>query len=231
MEMKKLNVYENSADLCRGFTGFLADLLNGKERFSICLSGGNTPKALFDLWSTEYRNSLPWEKVFFYWGDERCVPPGDPMSNFGMTKKHLLDGLGIPENNVFRIHGEDDPESEAKRYGNVVPPKFDLIILGMGDDGHTASIFPEQIGLWNSAANCVVASHPETGVQRISITGKIINAAENVAFLVTGESKAEKVSAIVRNREKYADSYPAARVQPESGKLFWFLDGAAGKLL
>lgn len=230
-DMDGLNIYKSNADLCLGFTRFVVGLLEGKEKFSVCLSGGNTPKALFDFWSEKYRTELPWEKMSFFWGDERCVPPDDEMSNFGMTRRHLFDHVEVPEANVFRIRGEGDPEREAARYGSLVPPEFDLVILGMGDDGHTASIFPNRIDLWDSAENCVVAAHPDTGQRRISVTGRVINRAGNVAFLIAGESKAEKVAAIFRQREKFIGRYPAARVQPKSKNLFWFLDSAAGKLL
>lgn len=222
--MKKINVYDDQEHLNEGFTAFVLALLNEKEAVNICLSGGSTPKAVFDYWSRVYKSVIPWSKIFFYWGDERCVPPTDELSNYGMTKKYLLDNIKIPEGNIFRIHGEDDPEKEAVRYGNILPSRFDLIILGIGEDGHTASIFPDNIRLWDSDARCVVSVQPETQIKRVTITGKVINSAENVAFLATGNKKAEIVRNILYDYQNYINQYPAARVHPGSGNLFWFLD-------
>ena len=157
-----------------------------------------------------------------------------------MTKDHLFDHVPVPEANIFRIQGEIDPVAEAKRYSAILEqeltikegvPSFDILMLGMGDDGHTASIFPHEMALWDSQENCVVATHPESGQKRVSITGKIINASQHVAFLVTGENKADKVKEIFLEPEKSRETYPAARVQPGSGSLIWYMDkGAAGKL-
>ena len=135
--------------------------------------------------------------------------------------------------------GEKDPEGEAMRYANLLEidtdrvegiPQFDLVILGMGDDGHTASIFPHEIELWDSEDHCVVATHPESGQKRVSINGKVINMAKEVAFLVTGASKAEKVQAVIEQTKGY-EKYPASMVNPSSGKLIWFLDEEAASRL
>ncbi len=229
--MNKIQIYNTKTELYLGFTNFMIDLLKSKSQFHICLSGGNTPKSLFDFWAENYKDKIPWEKISFYWGDERCVPPENEMSNFGMTKKHLFDKINIPEKNIFRIHGENTAEIEAERYSKIIPEKFDLIMLGMGDDGHTASIFPNQINLWNSSKKCEVTIHPETGFKRISITGIVINNAQNIAFLITGKNKAEKVSSIINQREKYENIYPAAQVNPKSTNLYWFLDSDAGEYI
>lgn len=149
-----------------------------------------------------------------------------------MTKDHLISKVEIPEDQIYRIKGEDIPAMEAERYSNLITknlvsvnniPQFDLVILGLGDDGHTASIFPHQIYLWNAKENCTVALHPETNQKRISITGKIINNADEVVFLVTGKNKASKVAEIIRKRGNYLD-YPANLVNPTSDKLTWFMD-------
>lgn len=237
--MNSLNVYQNVSELSRGFTDFILNLSEGKHRLNIALSGGSTPKALFDHWAAS-GNLLPWEKLRFFWGDERCVPPQDEMSNYGMTKKHLFDKVPVPNENIFRILGENDPAIEAKRYGEVLEeeiaahngiPRFDLMILGLGDDGHTASIFPHEIDLWDDPQNCVVASHPETGMKRISLTGRVINNADHVVFLATGNNKAEKVRDIVLHGQAYITQYPATLVNPVSKNLFWFLDDKAAGLL
>lgn len=228
----KVFKFENNTELTEVVSQFIIELARSKSQISICLSGGSTPKAIFDIWATHYSEVLPWMKLHFYWGDERCVPPSDEMSNYGMTKKHLFDKVIIPASNINRILGENDPEAEAARYANLIQTKapiFDLVILGLGDDGHTASIFPENIDDWDCPQDCLVASHPQTGMKRVSISGKVINRAAQVAFLVTGASKADKVKQIIEQRFKYSDLYPAALVNPKNGRLFWFLDEAAAK--
>lgn len=237
----KINIYENIEDLCKGFTSFLQTELSKKENITLSLSGGSTPKVLFNFWADNCQNSIEWEKIKFFWGDERCVPPNDAMSNYGMTNSTLFSKVDtILPINIHRILGENSPKDEAIRYSDVLNkyldrentnPSFDILILGLGHDGHTASIFPESIELWDAENNCVVASHPETGMERISITGKIINNAGNVAFLVTGKNKAEKVHQIIKQREQFINLYPAARVSPLSSNLYWFLDKEAAQLL
>ena len=230
-----------NTDVFVRFTDWLKSVLNENNgTISIALSGGNTPKALFDFWVAQHKNDIDWNKIKFFWGDERCVPPNDEQSNYKMTKEHLFDFLPIPEKNIFRIKGEDDSELEAKRYSEILQneldsvggvPSFDIVMLGMGDDGHTASIFPNRIDLWESPEICLVASHPQSGQKRVSLSGKTINAAQNVAFLVTGKNKAEKVKAIIENRTEAEKVYPAAKVAPISGNLLWFLDEEAANLL
>lgn len=232
MEIKISKTKQRTAE---DFTDWLIWSMNSKDTLHLCLSGGSTPKIVFNELASRNLRKEDWDKVHLYWGDERCVPPEDEESNYRMTKEHLLSKIEIPEKNVHRIKGENEPRKEAERYAEVlqkeVPqanalPRFDLIILGMGDDGHTASIFPNEIGLWNSDQLCEVAKHPETGQHRITITGNTINNAAKVAFLVTGESKAEKVGEIIDERGDYK-TYPASLVHPKNGHLFWFLDKAA----
>lgn len=190
---------------------------------------------VFEELAENYREEIPWNRVHLYWGDERCVPPTHADSNYGMTFKHLLSRIVIPESNVHRIRGEDPPAEEALRYSGVLGdqlpkkyrnPHFDLVILGLGEDGHTASVFPHQMELWDAAGYCEVASHPQSGQQRITITGKVINNAANIAFLVTGAGKAGKVQEILQQKGPF-ESYPASRVIPRSGNLLWFLDKEA----
>jgi 6-phosphogluconolactonase len=201
----------------------------------IALSGGSTPKLLFDILAEHYRDSLPWETLEFYWGDERCVPPTDPDSNYGMTRERLFSRLDIPQAHIHRIKGENDPSEEAKRYaalvGDRLPavgeiPRFDLIILGLGTDGHTASVFPHQMQLWDAEGVCAVATQPQSGQKRITLTGQVINQAARVVFLVSGASKASRVREII-GREEQAKAYPAARVAPKDGSLIWMLDADA----
>ncbi len=226
-------IFEDNNQLIHGFTEYFLKLIHGgKESMHIALSGGNTPKSWFDHLAAVHKNDIPWQKLHLYWGDERCVPPEHPDSNFGMTKLHLLDHVAFPENNIHRIMGERSPDEEAKRYEAKIMtnlgenPVLDLIILGMGDDGHTASIFPHEIKLWHAPSLTVLASHPETGQHRISITGNVINKASSVAFLVSGSGKQQKVEEIILQKDG-ADRYPASLVNPENGSLYWFLDRAA----
>lgn len=238
--MDTIHIFDHTDDLSEAFTQMTLQATSENNVVNISLSGGSTPKALFDFWASRYQKKMPWEKIRFFWGDERCVPPDDEMSNFGMTRQHLLDKVNIAETNIFRIHGENDPEQEARRYGHILDtnlpalkgsPQFDIMLLGLGDDGHTASVFPHEMHLWESPQNCVVASHPQTGMKRISLTGNVINNARHVVFLATGKNKAEKVRDIIQHRADFIEKYPAARVAPLSGKLSWYLDREAAALL
>ncbi|TFV95638.1 6-phosphogluconolactonase [Algoriphagus kandeliae] len=232
-------IFESKESVAKAFCEYLVKLIASKPTVHIALSGGSTPKIVFNELAAHYSHQIDWNKVFLYWGDERCVEPTDSESNYKMTRDHLLSKVRIPEVNIFRIQGENNPESEAVRYGRVLDeqlsmvgglPQFDLVILGMGDDGHTASIFPDSIAKWDAPSNCVAVAHPVSGQIRVSLTGRIINHAKEVAFLVTGIGKAEKVQEILQNQPS-AKAYPASLVQPESGKLIWFLDQEAASLL
>ena len=147
-------------------------------------------------------SAVDWSFVHFFWGDERCVPPDDPESNFGMVNSGFLSKIDIPAINIHRIRGEEDPSTEAVRYSSEIVnytrttcglPVFDQIILGMGEDGHTVSIFPSNSEMLYSEKICEVATHPLSGQKRITITGKVINNSDVVTFLVTGHSKADVV--------------------------------------
>jgi 6-phosphogluconolactonase len=236
--MEKIYKYDTPEKVAAGFAEYMHTLLEGsnKKQFHIALSGGSTPKLLFNHLADKFREKIRWETVHLWWGDERMVPPDDKESNYKMTKDNLLSFIDIPEENIHRIHGEEEPEKEATRYSyeisEVVPssgnlPIFDLIVLGMGEDGHTASIFPHQMYLLGSSNICEVAHHPVSGQNRITITGNIINNAAIVAFLVTGSGKAEKIREIFSGEEG-AHLYPAAHIKPE-GTLCWFLDKFALK--
>ena len=231
----ELRIKETKEQVAKDFSEFFKELCSPGEPVHIALSGGSTPKIVFDQLASEFGKDIDWSQVYLYWGDERCVPPTDDESNYKMTVDHLLSKIEIPKTNIYRVKGENDPEEEAKRYGEALQeniptangiPCFDLVILGMGDDGHTASIFPHQIALWDMPENCRVATHPDSGQKRVTITGKVINNAKTVAFLVTGAGKAEKVTAIINQQDGYKD-YPASLVAPKSDELIWFLDKAA----
>ncbi|MEL7222856.1 MAG: 6-phosphogluconolactonase [Bacteroidota bacterium] len=231
----QVHISKDAPAVAKNFARFFAEQLQGQDYFSVALSGGSTPKILFQLWAEEYRNKIDWSVVHFFWGDERCVPPDDNESNFGVCKTLLLDHIDIPAENIHRVRGEAPPAEEVKRYGLEIIdntdtvndlPAFDLIILGMGDDGHTASIFPHQMELLTAKKPTVIAQHPTSGQTRISLSGTLINNARSVAFLVTGVKKQEKLNSIL-NRDIDAHTYPAAHILPASGELYWFVDEAA----
>lgn len=208
---------------------------------NIVLSGGNTPNAFFKyLAKKRIKNTIKWNNLHFYWGDERCVPPEHPESNYGMAKKTLLDKIKIDASHIHRIRGELDPAEALKDYDQEIRrnvacnsndvPRFDWIFLGLGIDGHTASIFPEsQIRKYGSTI-CAVATHPKTGQKRITLQMKVINNASRVSFLVSGKSKAKVVAQVLREAAKY-NSYPATRVNLKEGILEWYLDEAAASQL
>ena len=236
----KTKTFNNLNDLNEAFTSWLKELLSEKETLTIALSGGSTPKSLFDYWSKNHVDDIDWSKIKFFWGDERCVWPNDDESNFKVAKEHLFDHVPVKDDNIFRIRGENDPYKEARSYSELLlneveqvngVPQFDILMLGMGEDGHTASIFPHEMNLWDSSNLCVVATKPKSKQMRVSLSGRTINAAKNVAFLVTGAPKAKKIQEIIEDNENAQSKYPAARVEPASGNLTWFLDNYAGREL
>jgi 6-phosphogluconolactonase len=231
--------YELAEKFAEELVGIIADSAKMKKPVSVALSGGSTPELLFSVLGDHYPNSVPWEYVHFFWGDERCVPPGNPESNYGMTRRRLFEKINIPYSNIHRIKGEDDPEKEASRYSEEISgctgkrdglPVFDLVILGLGEDGHTASIFPGHLDLFNSDKICEVAVHPATLQRRITITGRVINNADSVTFLVTGKKKADIVEKIIK-KSLIADDFPASYIVPVYGMLHWYIDKEAGRLL
>jgi 6-phosphogluconolactonase len=209
------------------------------SRFDLAISGGSTPSLLFSALASKYADSVLWQKTHFWWVDERMVAPGDPESNFGTAQKLLLSKIALPEKNIHRIIGEADPLQEVENYSQQIHkellmvngwPKFDLILLGMGDDGHTASIFPNQTELMISGRICEIAYHPVTNQVRITLTGRVINNAATICFLVTGAGKAGRLSEIFSGDEN-SKRLPAALIQPVKGELVWYLDQQAAKLL
>lgn len=235
----EIKIFDSPIETAQAFAAFMLEKQQELGKLNIALSGGSTPKILFDILASDYSDQFDWGKINLYWGDERCVPPTDVESNYKMTVDHLLSKVNIPKKNIHRIKGEEDPTEEAQRYDNLIEtnlpseednPVFDIIILGMGTDGHTASIFPYEIELLDSTNNCEVATHPDSGQKRITLTGPVINQARNICFLVTGENKKEKIKQIVEGNE-LAKSYPAFHINAKRGELIWFIDKAAGQLL
>ncbi len=242
MERKRNYIYPEKESLTAAFVcEFLRTLrqyLDEGRQLHIALSGGSTPIAIFKQLA-EQATPDNWSKVHLYWGDERCVPPSDPESNYGNAMKVLLKPLGLDKDQIHQIRGEEKPLGEAGRYGDLLMkqlpvengfPVFDWIWLGLGTDGHTASIFPQRIELWTAGSPCIVSSHPDTARPRISISGGVINAAKRVSFIASGQEKAGIIRDIFFNEGRHME-YPAFYVNPASGDLEWYLDQDAAGLL
>ena len=243
MKHNEVYIFHDQDELAHTLaTVFIRDiqLLTKEKQAMIAISGGNTPQRFYRILSgtdnADYMK-INWEKIHIFWCDERCVPPSDPDSNYGLAFKNLLKNIRIPEKNIHRIRGENMPEDEVKRYSaelrEYVPlrgglPDFDWVFLGLGEDGHTASIFPGQPALLSSGNDCGMAVHPATGQRRISLTAKTINNAGRITFIVTGASKSDKVGKILKNLPDRED-YPASHIIPVSGRLEWYLDKAAAQ--
>ena len=209
----------------------------GGEYVSLALSGGSTPKKIFEYISKNAADRVEWSKIKFFWGDERCVPPDDNESNFKMTRVNLFDHISLPSENIFRVLGEARPEDEAVRYGQVIQehvqiendlPSFDIMMLGLGEDGHTASMFQGNTELFQSADVCAVATHPVSGQKRITVTMPVLNNSKNILFLLTGIDKAKVAADVIHHKDSI---YPASMVKPLNGSLTWLMDTKAASLL
>ncbi|GAB1442880.1 6-phosphogluconolactonase [Ignavibacteriales bacterium] len=212
----------------------IEEILVTNEFVSIGLSGGSSPNMLFSLLVEEYRDKVAWSKLKFFWVDERCVAPDDPESNYGVAKKLLLDPLLIPHENIFRIFGENEPVAEVERYSKVLEKelgseiRFDICLLGIGTDGHTASIFPPDIKIMESKKFVVNTVNPNTGQKRITITGRLINNCRTVIFLAYGKEKEEVLDGILNHKKR--EHFPAGLVFNARFGVFWYLDSAAYRL-
>jgi 6-phosphogluconolactonase len=218
-----------------------SEAVAARGKFTIALSGGSTPKSLFTLLATNARNSLSWDRILFFWSDERHVPPDSPESNYRMAHEALLSKVPVPAGNIFRVPAEDpDAAAAALAYektirnafavGNDAIPVFDLILLGMGPDGHTASLFPETAAL-SEKSRLVVANWVEKlNSNRITFTLPLLNAARSVTFLVSGTDKAPALHEVLEGNSSGLQ-YPAKLVRPSNGKLIWFVDRAAASQL
>ncbi|RAW00350.1 6-phosphogluconolactonase [Pseudochryseolinea flava] len=205
-------------------------------RFSLVLSGGSSPKRLHELLtSDDYRNKIEWSKVFFFFGDERYVPADHPDSNYLMAKQTLFDPLKIPANQVFIMDTTLSPEASAsayetaiKEYFGTAPVKFDLIILGLGDDAHTASLFPGTSVLQEQQALVKSLYIEKVKMNRITLTAPLINQAHHIAFLLFGAGKAPAVEQVLKGAVNITQ-YPAQLIKPIAGKLEWYMDEPAAK--
>ena len=213
--------------------------IGAQGRFTVALSGGSTPKSLYSLLAANYAN-FAWNRTFLFFGDERHVPPDHADSNYRMVNEALLTKIQIPAENVFRVQAENpdaaaaalDYENQLRRFFELKPgefPRFDLILLGMGPDGHTASLFPGSEGLKEQSRLVIANSVEKFKTHRITFTFPVLNSATEVMFLASGTDKADMVRQVLEG--KNAPPYPAQQVQPTNGKLLWMLDESAASQL
>jgi 6-phosphogluconolactonase len=235
----EVKIFKNSVELYKNSAGYVSasvrHFINNHGTCTVVLSGGNTPKRLYDELSNHYKESVEWQKVYFFWGDERCVPPSSDESNYKTAYEHLLSKIPIPEKNIFRIHGEKSPEDAAREYEismkgfweKEIIPSFDLTLLGIGTDGHTASLFPgsEAVHIKDRLAASVYSEKLNTW--RITLTLPVINNSKNILFIAEGNKKMGIIEKIFSSKN---EELPAQKINPSNGKLIWFLDEeAAGK--
>src|SRR5262245_35490380 len=253
-ENAQIRIYRDSNELAlkaaRLFARLADQYVVGCGRFSVALSGGSTPKAMFALLAASpFRETIPWSAIHFFWGDERCVPPDHADSNYRMTRETLLANVPVSEANVHRIPAEQAPAAAAAAYARtlrdffltptdpentVAPdparPRFDLTFLGMGADGHTGSLFPHSPSLPNESDSLGANFVEKLNAYRSTLTANTINNARNVTFLVAGEDKDEALKQVLEGPPQI-DLYPSQMIQPARGSLLWLLDEAAASRL
>lgn len=239
--MKKILTYHSQEEMISSaaaqFISIGLAAIQDRGQFSVTLSGGNTPKPLYEILASPDADSLDWDMVHFFWGDERCVPPDHPDSNFNQANQVLLRPRSIKDENIHRIKIELQPKETARQYqeeilsyfqGNI--PRFDLVLLGMGSDGHTASLFPgsELVVGDLPSEDCLVASNwvPKLDAWRITFTHHLINIAHNVLFLVSGENKAKVLKSVLEGPSDHK-LYPSQLIDPDEGNLTWHIDHEA----
>ncbi|MDX1418147.1 MAG: 6-phosphogluconolactonase, partial [Candidatus Promineifilaceae bacterium] len=234
-----VRVFKSKNELARGAAEHFSELalqaVAARGRFSVALSGGSTPQLLFSLLAVPpFATNLPWNSIHFYWGDERLVPPEDPGSNYYHASRLLLNHIPVPDENIHRIKGElpaaeavHDTITQLQKYRENERTwlRFDLVLLGMGSDGHTASLFPgtpgtEDPGVFVKSVNAVYENRP---AQRVTLTPPLINNARHILFLVTGADKAQALSAVL-NGPRDLEKWPAQRIQPDPAQLTWYID-------
>ena len=247
-----LQIYEDADQLAgeaaRRFAAIATETVERFGQMSVALSGGGTPKAMFVKLAQEpYRSLVPWKSTHVFWADERCVPPSHPDSNYRLAMELLLSRVPIPATNIYRIPAEVPYHDSARQYSEIVRtafsgfdrredddsnnlPRFDLILLGLGDDGHTASLFPHSDALKSGAVIAVANYVEKLKVHRITLTPAVISSARNVIFLIAGESKARALRNTFRC-DYQPEAYPAQLITPTNGTLIWMADTEAASLL
>jgi 6-phosphogluconolactonase len=235
----KLNIYNTDTEVLASLAKYFADIakqaIEANDRFTVALSGGSSPKKLHELLASEYRDTIDWSKVYFFFGDERDVPLTDPQSNYLMAKQTLFDPLAIDPSHVFAVQTNLGAEEAAKDYTRSLinffdghNASFDLVILGLGDNSHTASLFPHTSVLTDESASVQALYIDEVKMNRITFTAPLINNAHHIAFLVYGAGKAEAVKHILEDARNI-QKYPAQLI--EGKDLQWFLDEPAASKL
>jgi len=213
----------------------IRDAVAQRSRFAIALSGGHTPAKMYELWAaTPDRDQTPWDRVHLFWGDERYVPQDDPLSNFRMTRETLISHVPIPTANVHPMPTLPGPpeksaeayEQELRKFFGAAPPEFDLQLLGLGPEGHIASLFPGAPALEEEQRWVMAVEAPAKPPQRLTLTPVVLNQGRNTFFLVAGNDKREIVSALRNETDSKPSQYPAGRIRP-TGRVLWFLDQAA----
>jgi 6-phosphogluconolactonase len=215
------------------FLDLSRDAIASKGRFAAALSGGSTPVRLYTLLASRpFRDRLDWRHVHFFWADERCVPKEDKESNFKLAFDNLLSRVPVPADHVHRIKGEEDPDKGAREYEEEMRnffggtfPVFDLILLGMGEDGHTASLFPGSKPLEERDRLALPVDREKPKTNRVTLALPVLNHAAHILFLVSGRSKADMVLKVLEGEEK--ERYPAGRIRPLHGNVIWLLDQEA----
>jgi 6-phosphogluconolactonase len=211
--------------------------ITGRGRALIAISGGSTPLGLFRLLAGEpFRSQIKWHLLHIFWADERCVPVDDPESNYGQARKAFLDKVPIPEENVHRVNPDLKPAEAAKEYADTLRefrappldwPRFDLIQLGVGEDGHTASLFPGPEEDVSTPILAVTAHYQGRPANRVTLTPKVFNSAKQILFLATGENKAEILARVLDEEIYQPELYPVQRIRPQDGRVIWMIDEAA----
>jgi 6-phosphogluconolactonase len=240
-ERSEVNVLVDAAAVARAVADRFVDAASraiaAAGRFAVALAGGSTPRTTYALLAgLEYRDRVRWDSVRFFFGDERCVPPDDPQSNYGMAMTTLLGPLGIDPSRVFRMRGEDDPAAAAADYVRVLvrelgpEPVLDLVLLGMGPDGHTASIFPGSSPVTDDMLLVDAPFVPKFGTYRITMTPRTINNAKEIVIATEGEGKADALAHALDGPYD-PNTYPVQIVKPKNGRLTWIVDRAAASKL
>jgi 6-phosphogluconolactonase len=216
--------------------------VSARGRFLAALSGGSTPQELYRLLARfPYRDRMPWDQMHFFWGDERCVPPTHPESNYGQAKRAFLDQVPVPAVNIHRIQGELEPAAGARDYAHQLQqyasegltwPRFDWVLLGLGEDGHTASLFPDTFmpGELELPVIAVTANYQGRPASRVTITPLVFNWARNILFIVSGKNKAETLANVLSSSLD-PQRWPVHRINPSQGKVSWLVDRAAASQL
>jgi 6-phosphogluconolactonase len=240
-----VRVFKDGEELSRAaaqlFIERSAQAMEERDRFLVALNGGSTPIRLFQLLAADFRDRVDWSMVHVFWGDERCVPPDDPGSSYGQARELLLSHVPVHEENIHRIHGELGPAEASKAYALTLRefaspplewPRFDLVYLGMGEDGHTASLFPGSPVHVTEPTLPVTAHYQDRPAERVTLTPVVFNSARLIAFMAAGKNKSHTLAEVLSDTHvRNPELYPAQRIRPTDGALIWLVDEGAASAL